>query len=150
MERRENGTLESLFSDIMRLHRIRSMKIFGSLGMYRGQPAILFRLWERDGIPQKEIAEAIGVVPATVTIMLRRMEKAGWLERRADSADRRSSLVFLTEKGRAIRERLVEAKSRLNEACFRGFSDDERKALGMSFGRMLANLSEAGLDGEGK
>ena len=136
----EEETLELLFSDIIKLHRKKSRDYFGSLGIHRGQPAILFRLWERDGLAQKDIALALGSTPATVTIMLRRMEKTGLVERRPNPDDRRSSLVFLTERGRAIREEVVKAKHELNAACFRGFTANERELIGGYFRRIIRNL----------
>ncbi|MGQ9473722.1 MAG: MarR family transcriptional regulator [Candidatus Caldatribacteriaceae bacterium] len=71
----------------------------GKIGLHKGQPVILALLWKQDGLTQKEIAESLGLRPPTLTVMLQRMEKAGFLKRMVDVRDMRMIRVSLTEKG---------------------------------------------------
>jgi len=57
-------------------------------------------LWEQDGLKFKELAEAVNLDGSTLTGILDRMERAEFVERRDDPDDRRSLLIFLTEKAK--------------------------------------------------
>src|SRR5262245_9739921 len=49
-----------------------------------------------------DLAELLHVHPSTLTGVLDRLERRGWLAREADPDDRRRSLFRLTNKGRTI------------------------------------------------
>ena len=51
--------------------------------------------------PVSSIHDKFGIKPSTMTSILDRLEKRGWIERRTSPRDRRSFLVSLTETGRA-------------------------------------------------
>ena len=68
-------------ANICRLHHARIHILLESVGLYRGQPPLLFALWHQDGQTHSELAERLHVTPATITRMIQRMEKTGFLER---------------------------------------------------------------------
>jgi DNA-binding MarR family transcriptional regulator len=103
--------------------------VWDELGLYRGQPFLLAVLWESEGVTHSELAHRMHVSPATVTNMIKRMEKAGLLERRPDVQDQRVSHVYLTDAGRAIRERVDAQWQEIEDRVFGGFSEDEQAAL---------------------
>jgi len=74
------------------------------IGIHKAQGFALFYLAHRDGVPQTEIARTFHLSPASVTNMLQRMERDGWVERRPDPDDQRVSRVYLTKRARALRE----------------------------------------------
>lgn len=59
-------------------------------------------LWERKQCTAGGLAEMIGVRPGTMTQMLDRLEKAGFITRFADVADARVRIIRLTDKGQSI------------------------------------------------
>jgi DNA-binding MarR family transcriptional regulator len=99
------------------------------IGLHRGQGFILRHLWHDDGISQKLIARALHIRPASVTNALQRMEKAGWIERRADEADHRVSRVFLTAKARELHDQIRKTFRELEEEILEPLSEMEREAL---------------------
>lgn len=112
------------------------------LGLYRGQQAILFALWQQEGRSHSELAEELRVTPATISNAVKRMERAGFVQRRHDREDERISRVYLTEAGRDI-QGAVEAAWREMEACaFAGFGAEEKQLLDAFFRRVLHNLTE--------
>ncbi|PKM81188.1 MAG: MarR family transcriptional regulator [Firmicutes bacterium HGW-Firmicutes-14] len=122
----DNESLEFLFAQVMRLHHHRTQKLLGELGIYPGQPPILFMLWKKDGRSQKEFAEMLGLKPATITVMLKRMEKAGWVERKPDPEDLRVSRVFLTERAEKFRPKVKQVLNTIYEESFEGFTQEEK------------------------
>lgn len=53
-------------------------------------------------IRMKPLAEKLGVTTGTLTVMVDRLEKAGYVERNNDPNDRRAFNVVLTDKGEKI------------------------------------------------
>ncbi len=134
------GGLDRTFSKVVHLYRQRSRALLHDLGLHRGQPRILYLLWNTDGMKQKEIAEALQLQPATVTRMLQRMEKAGFLEKRNDLHDMRVSRIYLTEQGREVRLQVRGITKRLQEEAFAGFSETEMVLMYRFLEQMSENL----------
>ncbi len=76
-------------------------------GVSAAQAALVLVLGRNDGALIGDVAIALDVAPSAMTGMADRMARAGFVERRADPRDGRSSRLFLTEKGWAIREKAV-------------------------------------------
>lgn len=136
-------TLDFLLANICHLHHSRARQLFEAIGLHRGQPLVLLALWEQEGQTQTELAARLKITPATVTKMLQRMEKAGFIQREPDAQDQRVSRVYLTPAGRAVR-RDVEAVWKTMEAeTFAGFTQAEQASLRRFLLRMLENLRHA-------
>ena len=104
------------------------------------QGRILYVLWQRDGVPIVELARKTGLAKNTLTAMLNRMEESGLVARRASPADRRQSLIALTEKAGSLRNQYEDVSQRMNEVFFQGFSPEEARALDGALDRILKNL----------
>jgi MarR family transcriptional regulator, organic hydroperoxide resistance regulator len=133
-------SLDSLFAQCCRLKHARIHTLLESLGLYRGQPSVLQALWEQEGLMHTDLAHRLQVQPATITKMLQRMEKAGFLERRPDPDDQRVSRVYLTEAGRAVRADVQQVWRQLEEEAFAGFTLQERVLLRRFFLDIRENL----------
>ena len=79
-------------------------------------PLLHLRAWG-DGVTQKELAERVGLDGSSLVRLLDILEGKGWVERRADAADRRSKRIFLTAEGHQavdnIRATMLEAERSL-------------------------------------
>jgi DNA-binding MarR family transcriptional regulator len=126
MEMPEPRSLDHLLIQICRLRHSRGRTEFRALGLHRGQPPVLLALWEEEGRTHSEIAEYLHVTPATVTKMLQRMEKAGFVARKPDTEDARVSRVYLTQAGREVRSDLQRVLDTFDEQTFAGFTVEER------------------------
>ncbi len=77
----------------------------------------------------KPLSEKLGVTTGTLTVMIDRLQKAGYVQRHNDPNDRRAFNIVLTEKGKKIHDehhayhhKLVEdITGCLNEAEFEQF-----------------------------
>jgi MarR family transcriptional regulator, organic hydroperoxide resistance regulator len=136
-------SLDFLIANISHLHHARAEQLLEALGLYRGQPPVLYTLWKREGMTQAELAENLRVTPATMTRMLQRMEKTGFISRRPDEADQRITRVYLTDAGRAVRSELEGGWARMEAETFAGFSAEEQEVLRGWLARMRANLVNA-------
>jgi DNA-binding MarR family transcriptional regulator len=139
----ELQTLDFLLAQVSRLHHHRAHELLDRLGLYRGQPPLLYALWEKDGQTHGELAGQLQITPATVTRMIQRMEKTGFVQRGADAGDQRISRVYLTDAGRAVRAELEAVWQRMEVENFSGFSDEERTLLRGFLQRIRENLARA-------
>ncbi len=137
-------SLDFLLVQVSKLHRGRMFTLFEELGLYHGQPPMLFALWEQDGQTHKELAGRLHIQAATMTKMVQRMEKVGFVERRNDPDDQRVSRVYLTDAGRAVREDVNRIWGRLEDETFADFTLEERVLLRRFFLQMRENLLRAG------
>jgi MarR family transcriptional regulator, organic hydroperoxide resistance regulator len=76
-------------------------------------------LWEGDGLTQKQLSEQAGVMEPTTFSALKAMQRLGYIARRQRSGDRKKVYVFLTPKGRALRNRLVPLAEDVNSIAVR-------------------------------
>jgi MarR family transcriptional regulator, organic hydroperoxide resistance regulator len=136
----EPNTLDYLLAQVCHNHHFRANTLLEALGLYRGQPPVLFALWDQEGLTHTELAERLQNTPATITKMLQRMEKAGFVQRRADANDQRVSRVYLTETGRAIKAQVQAVWDTIEAETFAGFTDEESLLLRTFLQRIRQNL----------
>lgn len=78
---------------------------FAARGFAEVRPAygsILLSLYEEDGLRMGELARRAQLSKQALTTLVPRLERDGLVERRADPADGRAALVFLTKRARAF------------------------------------------------
>ena len=99
----------------------------GRPGMFPRE-RILTVLLEADdsGLKQRDIAEQLGIHAPALTEQIDRLEAEHYLERCANPDDKRSTLVKLTEKGRA-RAYEVSDERQARAAAFSANLDEEEK-----------------------
>ena len=124
-----------------KLHRQRAEVLLSEIGLHVGQEMLLSGLWENEGITQTELAEYVGIQPATVTNMLQRLEREGIVDRKADFQDQRISRVYTTEKGRDMEEKVQQQWARLEQESFGGLSVEEKILLRRLLLQVFQNLA---------
>ena len=93
-----------LIHDVARLLRVLYDRQMASIGLTRSQWWLLTYLRFRDGINQSELAVLMDIEKAPLSRLLDRMQLKGWVERRADSKDRRIKNIFLSDNVKPIIE----------------------------------------------
>ena len=104
------------------------------------QGRILYVLWQEDGVPIKTIAERCGLAITSLTTMLERMEKSGLIIRQQDSGDKRKTLIFLTNKAKALKEDYDAVSDRMSTIFYQGFTEEEIRNFEEHLERIRLNL----------
>ncbi|MCL6590675.1 MAG: MarR family transcriptional regulator [Firmicutes bacterium] len=133
-------SIYAVFGQVMRYHYLRNHALLEKLGIYPGQPPLLFFLGKQDGQSQKELAEKLHIKAATITVMLKRMEAAKLVERRPDSVDQRVTRVYLTDYGKKVLQEVKESLKVLEAECFANFTPEEQILLRRLLMQMRDNL----------
>jgi DNA-binding MarR family transcriptional regulator len=105
-------------------------------GVGIGQWAVLLFLWARDGMSQAELSQVVAIEPPTMVRTIDRMVRDGLATRGSDPNDARVSRIYLTERGRALRDDLIPKAVAVNAAILRRLTAREGKDLH----RLLAKL----------
>ena len=78
------------------------------LGLTYTQYIVFLVLWEKDGVTVGEIGERLHLDNGTLTPLLKKMEKAGYVSRERSSKDERVVLITLTKEGKAMKKKVRE------------------------------------------
>jgi DNA-binding MarR family transcriptional regulator len=97
------------------------------------QVMLLFFLQKNDGSSLTQISQGLMLENPTVTGLIDRLEKLGYVKRSDHPNDRRIYLVYLTEKGSKVAKKALPIVKKLNEQIKEGYSkreiDDFKKVL---------------------
>lgn len=97
-------------------------------------------LWQEEGISQRDLSRRIRMMEPTTVTALRLMERRGLVYRERDTSDRRRSLVYLTDRGRALRAELLPLAAETNLAAIAGLNSGEILNLRRMLTAVIANL----------
>ena len=105
------------------------------------QYVVLEKLWETDGLSLTELGKSLDFDGTTITGISDRMERDGLLERRRESEDRRVVNIFLTDKGKKLKEKLAHCASDVNSAALESLSKTERAHIGTMLERIWETMT---------
>jgi DNA-binding MarR family transcriptional regulator len=107
-------------------------------GIGIGQWAILLFLWAREGPTQAELAKVVAIEPPTMVRTLDRMVRDGLVTREADPRDARVTRIYLTERGRGLRDALVPEARAVNAHTESRLTPEEARTLRHLLVKMIA------------
>lgn len=76
-------------------------------GITYPQYLVFMVLWEQDGIPLKRLGERLYLDSGTLTPLVKRLEKEGFLTRDRAKEDEREIRVRLSSKGRKLQQKMA-------------------------------------------
>jgi len=103
-----------------------------------GQAGILFLLEKQDGQIMSELCTALGVDNSTLTGLVDRLERSGFVARKASRTDRRRFRVYITQEGLEEGKLAKPVIRKINGEIKSAFSQDEIE----TFKRVLRSLLE--------
>lgn len=142
----DNDSLGFIIHDVARMMRWNFERRAHEYNLTRSQWSVLVLLSRENGAQQKRLADIIGVTAITMTGLVDRLERDGWVERRQDTQDRRAKRVFLTDKVEPLIEKIKLVGIQVRESALKGISASEEQQLTDLLRRMRANLSAQNAD----
>jgi MarR family transcriptional regulator, transcriptional regulator for hemolysin len=97
-------------------------------GTTRAQWIVLFRLREKEGLSQVDLADVLELQPISLVRLLDRLVEHGLLERRPDPKDRRANRLFLTARGRQLVDDLDSLRDAIATDVLHDIPDNKIKA----------------------
>ena len=112
-----------------------------------GHWSFLRILWEADGLTQKELSARAGVMEPTTFTAMKAMEALGYVTRKQLPTNKKNMYVYLTNEGRALKEKLVPMAEDANHVSVHGVSPQDVKTARKVLLAMIENLARDELVG---
>jgi len=112
--------------------------LLAELGLTYPQYLVMLVLWEQSPVSVGELGERLRLDSGTLSPLLKRLQAAGLVDRRRDSADERRVLVALTEPGAQLRERAAHIPAAL--AASLGLDEGTFRQLREQLSELLCRL----------
>ena len=109
---------------LSRLIRCKFNEVINEQGLYSGQQDIIFALIENEGITSSELAQITGVSNATMSVSVKRMEKAGFVTKKSDENDARIVRIYPTQKAMAVPDNIKKKMDELEAVITKGMAED--------------------------
>jgi MarR family transcriptional regulator, organic hydroperoxide resistance regulator len=105
-----------------------------------GQYFVLRELWEREGATQRELSARIGIGEQSAVATIDAMEQRDLVVRVRSKQDRRKTHIYLTARGRGLREELLSYAAQVINTATDGFAPGEVDVLRALLAKLKARL----------
>ena len=141
--RTEGGTLISQVHQISQRvwYDVLSRNGLEDLAGARGR--VIFALWNEDNIPIKNLVEKTSLDKATLTGIIDRLERDGYVNRIQSPDDKRVTLISRTGKDEIFKTKIPEVSDQQNAIFYKGFSTREIEEFEKYLKRILENCRQA-------
>jgi DNA-binding MarR family transcriptional regulator len=134
------NTVSYLLAKISVVHRNLAEKAAKAAGLHSGQAFVLMELWKQDGQRQIDLAAKLGLTAPTVNKILGGLLENDFAIRERYEDDARSTRIFLTEKGLAVRADLETQWALLEERTLGGLTETEALLLHQLLTKLFVDL----------
>lgn len=83
------------------------------LGLTYTQYIAMMAMWEHKSLSVKDLGKLLFLDSGTLTPMLKKMEKAGWIQRKRSENDERMVIITITAKGEELHDQAAEIPVRM-------------------------------------
>jgi DNA-binding MarR family transcriptional regulator len=135
------GSISQLLVQICKHRRNKSNILLSEASIHGGQDILLYYLSIEDGQTVSELVEKMCIQHATISTMIDRMEANGMIKKVKDSADRRTSRVYLTKGGVNALKQVSRIWKMMEATVTKGLSQTEEKSLRILLQKVLNNLT---------
>lgn len=111
-------------------------------GLFSGQQDILFTIVENEGITMGALAEKLRVATATASVSVKRMEKAGFIEKKPDRLDARIIRLYPTEKAKIAPVKIQEQMDSLEDVLAKDMTREEILTLSDLLDKAINNMTK--------
>ena len=117
------------------------------LGLTYSQYLVMLILWEREPVTVGDIGSCLHLDNGTLTPLLKRMERGGFITRRRDPDDERRVLIAPTPQGKALRAKAARIPEVLAQRI--ALTPPEIESLHKSAVSLVRLLTEPGISRSG-
>jgi len=109
-------------------------------GLAPSHGAVMIQLYKHGDLCMKDLAEKVGKDKSTITALVNKLVKLGYIEKVKDREDNRMTHLILTDKGRSIKGVFSQISEGLLEKVYRDFEEQDKVSLIEKLERVSANL----------
>lgn len=146
----KDKSIGKLISILHRKSRVYFERELEPLGIGSGEVKIFSYLAYEPGATQHEITEYFKLDKGTVSYLIKKMDKRGYVRKESDPEDRRSSKLYLTQKAKKKEKEIKRIFLGWTELLLNGFAKEEKKHAFEILERMIENVDFLNEDYEAK
>ncbi|MDD6037465.1 MAG: MarR family winged helix-turn-helix transcriptional regulator [bacterium] len=139
IQKTRGGTLISQVNQVSGRIWNRILRDHGMEDLEGARGRVVFALWGNDKVPIKTLCEKTSLDKSTLTGIIHRLVRDGYVEKLSDETDRRNTLIKLTGKEKRFADKMEEVSAPMNEIFYKGFTDDEIILFEEFLARILVN-----------
>ncbi|HJS51701.1 MAG TPA: MarR family transcriptional regulator [Pyrinomonadaceae bacterium] len=132
-----DDSISYLLAKLTIAHRNLLEKSVTEVGLHSGQVFVMMELWKKDGQRQVDLAEKLNLAPPTVNKILGGLLESDYVRRAKYEDDARSTRIFLTDKGKEVKEALEEKWAELELQTTEGMTQTEALILKQLLQKMM-------------
>jgi len=127
--------MKEMLSLVSKIHEkgnrfiIEELKNNGAEGLVPSHGDILVCLYKNGKMTMKDIANSIHRTKPTVTVLIDKLEKLGYLKREDSDEDSRSTNIVLTQKGVDFKVIFEKISKELNKMLYKNLSPEESELI---------------------
>ena len=127
--------MKDMLSLVSKIHEkgnrfiIEELKNNGAEGLVPSHGDILVCLYRNGKMTMKDIANCIHRTKPTVTVLVDKLEKLGYLKRETSDEDSRSTNIVLTQKGKDFQATFEKISEELNKMLYKNLSPEESELI---------------------
>jgi len=106
------------------------------------QDLAIYHIAQNKKLSQKDLANKLNITPASISVIVHRMESEGLLVRLPDEKDGRQFNLLLTEKGQNLVPKVRKSWSNIQEKITKGLNESEKATLSYLLQKVKKNLDE--------
>lgn len=141
-----SGMIGPRIGRVARISKHNFNKAVAEEGLFSGQHHIIMLLKEHNKMTVSEIAKELGVAYSTASVSIKRLEKSGFVSKKADKNDARITYIFLTEKGKRVPEHIKQKLDSQENIITKGMSEDEIMLLSKLLDKIVENYESEVLE----
>ena len=140
--------MKNLLSLVAKIHEngnrfiIEELEKNGAKGLVPSHGAILVCLYQNDKMTMKDIADKIHRTRPTVTVLIDKLEKLGFVKREVSNEDNRYTYIVLTKKSEDFKPVFENISNKLNNKLFENISDSDYQMLENLLSRIVENIKK--------
>lgn len=101
---------------------------------------ILFAIKKKKELSVKEICEITQKDKSTVSVIVNKLVKSGYVIKERDASDNRAVKIKLSEKATVAGEKMMEISGKLNKQLYDGLSEEEKAIFFMLLKKISGNI----------
>lgn len=137
-----NRTVIDTFNQLIMTHKSMHRRYLEKLGLFFGQPKLMYHIKKNPGLSQNELVDHLQVSKEAVSTSVRRLEKKGFIKRSTDPNDKRKNLLYLTEQGIEILDKVWQAQNETYALLLEPLSELEKDELKRMFECIIDNANQ--------
>ena len=127
--------MKEMLSLVSKIHEkgnrfiVEELRNNGAEGLVPSHGDILLCLYKNGKMTMKDIANCIHRTKPTVTVLVDKLEKLGYLKRESSDKDNRCTYIVLTQKGKDFKVIFEKISEELNKMLYKNLSSEESELI---------------------